>query len=203
MSSETTRALLIVVSAPSGAGKTTLCERLLAEHAEIDYSISCTTRPPRGDEQDGRDYFFLSEEAFAARVAEGDFLEHAMVHGHRYGTLRETVHNAIGAGRSVLMDIDVEGGGQVRKAAADATNGDLLKAAFVDIFVEPPSMEELEQRLRARAEDSEQDMCRRLRNAQTEMSRREEYRYRIVNDDLDRAYRDLDRIVRSEQSITA
>jgi guanylate kinase len=197
------RPLLIVVSAPSGAGKTTLCERLLAEHDEIDYSVSCTTRPPRGGEKDGRDYFFLSDEDFAADVRKGAFLEHAVVHGHRYGTLRETVVKALGACRGVLMDIDVQGAGQVREALRRGGEGAALEAAFVDIFVEPPSMEALEERLRARAEDSEDEMLRRLKKARHEMGRRGEYRYTIVNDDLDRAYLELDGIVRKEQSITA
>jgi len=191
---------LVVVSAPSGAGKATLCERLLARYPGLDYSVSCTTRPPRGDEVHGRDYFFLSEDEFAAKVADGEFFEHAVVHGHRYGTLRETVLAALAAGRSILMDIDVQGAAQVREAVRRAADNDRLRAAFVDIFIEPPSMKALEQRLHARAEDSTQDIVRRLDNARSEMNRREEYRYRIVNDALDRAYRELEGIVSAEQS---
>lgn len=200
MSNAGQRAVLIVVSAPSGAGKTTLCERLLARHGEIDYSVSCTTRPPRGDEVHGRDYFFLSDHEFAAKVAEGALLEHAVVHGRRYGTLRQTVRDALEGGRSILMDIDVQGAAQVREAVRRAPEEDPLKAAFVDIFIEPPSMEALEQRLRARAEDSGRDILRRLKNARCEMQRRGEYRYRIVNDELDRAYGELESIVEREQS---
>jgi len=200
LNDEEKRPLLIVVSAPSGAGKTTLCDRLLAEHGEIEYSVSCTTRPPRGDEEDGRDYFFLSEETFAASVEKGAFLEHAVVHGHRYGTLRETVLNAVNCGRSVLMDIDVQGASQVREVVSRAADDDPLKAAFVSIFIEPPSMDVLEQRLRARAEDTEEDMQRRLKNARGEMSRSGEYCHRIINDDLDSAYRKLEGIISDEQS---
>jgi guanylate kinase len=193
------RALLIVVSAPSGAGKTTLCDRLRAEHPEMAYSISCTTREPRGDEQDGADYFFLSEDEFSRRLAAGAFLEHAVVHGHRYGTPRKGVEDALKAGRSVLMDIDVEGARQIRERVARAPDDDLLKRAFVDIFIEPPSMQALKERLEGRAEDAPEVIAARLRNAEAEMDARHRYRYRIVNRDLDKAYAELKAVLEAEQ----
>jgi guanylate kinase len=189
--------LLIVVSAPSGAGKTTLCDRLLAGRPDIVYSVSCTTRAPRGDEVDGVDYFFLSSEEFDRRLANGEFLEHAVVHGYQYGTPRQMVLEAMAAGRSVLMDIDVQGAAQIRRRVRETADGDLLKAGFVDIFIEPPSMDDLRRRLEARGEDSPDVIARRLRNAEQEMRRRDEFRFRIVNDDLEAAYRRLKASVES------
>lgn len=135
--------LLIVISAPSGGGKTSLCDRLLAEFDDIVYSVSCTTREPRGSEEEGRDYFFLSEEEFERRVDESVFLEHACVHGHMYGTLREAVAGVMVEGRSVLMDIDVQGARQVRDHVGGLGEGDVIRAGFIDIFVAPPSMDVL------------------------------------------------------------
>jgi guanylate kinase len=194
------RPLLIVVSAPSGAGKSTLCDRLLAERPDMTYSVSCTTRAPRGEEVDGQDYHFLSEEEFARRVREGRFLEYAVVHGHRYGTLRETVEAAFAAGRSVLMDIDVQGAANIRRRVGAARPGDPLREGFVDVFIAPPSMEALRQRLVGRAEDSPESIERRLENAEAEMARAGEFRYRIVNDELDKAYRELEKILESESA---
>jgi len=193
------RPLLLVVSAPSGAGKTTLCDRLLARHDEIVYSVSCTTRLPRGNEVHGRDYFFLSDEEFADYLERGAFIEHAVVHDFHYGTLKATLRDAFERGKSVLMDIDVQGAAQIRRFVSDAPAGDPFKQAFVDIFVEPPSLDTLAERLRSRAEDSEEVIARRLKNAEREMAQRKLYRYRVVNADLDEACRELDRIVSSEQ----
>ncbi len=192
------RPLLLVISAPSGAGKTTLCERLRAEFPEVVYSISCTTRPPRGREQDGREYHFLGESEFLARVGQGAFLEHAVVHGHRYGTLRQAVVDALAGGRSVLMDIDVQGAGQIRQYVNGAPEGDAIRRAFVDIFIEPPSLEALQRRIEARGENRVEDMQRRLKAAAEEMSRRFDYRHRIVNDVLEAAYAALRSVVESE-----
>ena len=140
------RPLLIVVSAPSGGGKSTLCDRLLASRHDMVYSVSCTTRPPRGREVDGLHYRFLSESEFERRVAAGDFLEHAVVHGARYGTLRHTVEEALRTGRSVLMDIDVQGAAQIRSALAARSVDDPLRSALVDIFIAPPSLEDTERK---------------------------------------------------------
>lgn len=193
------RPLLIVVSAPSGAGKSTLCDRLIAARDDIVYSISCTTRAPRGRERDGVDYHFLDEDEFDRRVALGEFLEHAVVHNHRYGTLKRTVGDALAGGRSVLMDIDVQGVEQIRGYVEAAEGDDPLKRAFVDIFIEPPSMEALRRRLQNRNEDMPEVIEIRMRNAETEMRHRMRYRYRIVNDVLDRASEEFDSVIRKEQ----
>jgi len=192
------RALLIVISAPSGAGKTTLCEMLRAEFSTIVYSISCTTRAPRGREQNGREYHFLSEAEFLKRVEQGAFLEHAVVHGNRYGTLRQGVADALAAGQSVLMDIDVQGAAQIRQYVRNAPEADLIRRAFVDIFVEPPSMETLQRRIETRGENRAEDTQRRLKNAADEMSRRFDYRHRVVNDVLETAYAALRSVVEAE-----
>ncbi|MCX7817628.1 MAG: guanylate kinase [Kiritimatiellae bacterium] len=192
--------LLIVVSAPSGAGKTTICERLLAAHPQMVYSVSCTTRPPRGAEVNGRDYHFLSSEQFDELLARGEFLEHATVHGHRYGTLRAPVAAALTAGRDVLMDIDVQGAASVRRAAQTAPPGDPIARAFVDIFIVPPSLEELRRRLLRRGTDSAATIAQRLANAQMELARAGEYRHTVVNDDLERAVRDIEHILDVERA---
>jgi guanylate kinase len=183
--------LLIVISAPSGAGKTTLCERLLQDYPEITYSISCTTREPRGVEEDGEDYYFLTKPDFARRVAAGEFLEHAKVHGFEYGTLQEPVYAAFAEGHCVLMDIDVEGAAQIRAHVATLPPTDPMRAGFVDIFIRPPSLDALRERLEARGEDDEATIARRLRNADKEMERAGEFRYHVMNDDLEIAYREL------------
>lgn len=183
--------LLIVMSAPSGAGKSTLCDLLLQEFPEITYSVSCTTREPRGMEEDGVDYFFLSKSAFEQRIADGQLLEHAVVHGNFYGTPADPVREAIAEGQSVLMDIDVAGAAQVRAYLAELPDDDPLKTGFVDIFIEPPSIEELRNRLIGRGEDAPETIELRLRNAQGELDRAGEFTYRVVNDELDTAYRRL------------
>ncbi|MEI6210478.1 MAG: guanylate kinase [bacterium] len=187
--------LLIVISAPSGAGKTTLCERLLQDYPEITYSISCTTREPRGEEEDSVDYYFLTVEEFARHVAAGDFLEHATVHGNSYGSLKEPVYAAFAEGQCVLMDIDVEGAGQVREHVASLPPADPMRAGFVDIFVRPPSLEALRERLELRGEDSEATIERRMQNAARETERAGEFRYHVLNDNLEIAYRELCGIV--------
>jgi len=180
--------ILLVVSAPSGAGKTTLCDRLRAEFDSIVYSVSCTTRPPRAGEVNGVHYTFLDETEFERRAAAGAFLEHARVHGHRYGTPRAAVAAALASGRDVLMDIDVQGAALLRNAVSAGPADDPLRRAFVDVFIEPPSIEALRERLERRAQDSAETIARRLRQAGEEMSRRGEYRYAVVNDRLDLAY---------------
>lgn len=194
------RSLLIVVAAPSGGGKTTLCEHLLEEFPNISYSVSCTTRDPRGRERNGEDYHFLSEDEFVRRINAGEFLEHAWVHGYRYGTLRAPVVEALRAGRSVLMDLDVQGTALLREAVSRALPGDPIKAGFVDIFIEPPSMAVLLERLQRRGEDSPEIVQRRLRNAEIEMRRRHEFRHHVINVDVATAYADLRRIILAELS---
>lgn len=194
------RSLLLVVSAPSGAGKSTLCERLLAEHSFMTRSISCTTRSPRGAEVDGRDYHFLSPAEFNRRVAAGLFLEHATVHGNQYGTLRSTVEEGLKAGKDVLLVIDVQGAASVRQSVRNL--GGILGQSYVDIFVSPPSLEVLRERLEKRGEDAPEVIERRLANAQGEMARSGEYQHRVVNDQLDRAYAELKAIIHAEHART-
>ncbi|OVE75412.1 guanylate kinase [bacterium E08(2017)] len=189
------KAILILITAPSGAGKSTLCDRLLSEFENITYSVSCTTRMPRGEEEDGVDYFFVTEESFERNVAEDRFLEHAEVHGNMYGTLKDTVREAIMEGSSVLMDIDVQGARQIREELADLPDDDPLKAGYVDIFISPPSIDTLRERLYGRGEDNEEEIERRLNNAALEMAGKDEFRFVILNDDLDVAYKELREIV--------
>lgn len=187
--------LLILVSAPSGAGKTTLCDRLLQEYPELVYSVSCTTREPRGEEEDGVDYHFISRERFDALVAENAFLEHATVHGNSYGTLIAPVRDAFRQNLSVLLDIDVEGAAQVRARLAALPKDDPLREGFTDIFILPPSLDELRRRLVTRGEDSPETIEKRMNNASGEMARASEYRFKIVNDDIEVAYKELKAVI--------
>ncbi len=190
------RPLLLVVSAPSGAGKSTLCERLLADLPDMIRSISCTTRAPRGAEVDGKDYCFLTQAEFNRRVAAGQFLEHATVHGNQYGTLRSTVEEGLKSGKDVLLIIDVQGAAAVRTAAAAL--GGILAKSYVDVFISPPSVQALRERLQKRGEDAAEVIERRVLNAQGEIARQREYHYQVVNDDLDQAYAELRAIVKFE-----
>ena len=193
------RPLLIVVSAPSGTGKTTLCDRLLGEfHSSMIYSVSCTTRPPREGEVDGSDYFFVTEEDFARRVAAGEFVEHANVHGHNYGTLRRFLTDGFREGRDILMDLDVQGAQQIRAMVAKLPKTDMLRRAFVDVFIAPPSLDVLRKRLLGRAKDSEAVIERRLQQVESEMSHWSEYQYFIINDRLDASYDALRSLVVAE-----
>ena len=183
--------LFIVISAPSGAGKTTLCDLLLQSYPELCYSVSCTTRDPRVNEEDGIDYHFLPEESFERMIKEGSFLEHAEVHGNYYGTLKEPVYNALKQKQCILLDIDVAGADQVRRHIAELADDDPLKIGFIDIFIKPPSLEELRERLIGRATDDLDVIEKRLENAAEEMQHENEYRYQVVNDDVNTAYKKL------------
>jgi guanylate kinase len=187
--------LLIVVSAPSGAGKSSLCNRLVEQFPHMTYSISCTTRAPRGDERDGVHYHFLSTEEFRARVARGEFLEHAQVHGNFYGTLKQTVYDALAEGRDIIMDIDVQGAKQIRLACETMRDDDPIKQSLVDIFIAPPSMEELRRRLCGRSTDSEAVIEKRMRNAEGEMKHQPYYQHTVINDDFDVAVQNLVSII--------
>ncbi len=180
--------LLIVISAPSGGGKTTLCTKLLSEFSDIEYSISCTTRLKRGNEQDGRDYHFVSEAEFDKLIEKGRFLEYAIVHGYRYGTLKTTVLQSLSDGRSVLLDIDVQGARQIRK---NVKYDPSLQKAMVDIFVTVENTKVLRDRLSRRDEDSAEAVELRLRNAVEELKSKDEFSYVVVNDRLELAYRRL------------
>jgi len=167
--------ILLLVSGPSGSGKTTLCRRL-AEEREARYSISCTTRAPRPGETDGRDYHFLTRDEFERRVAAGEFLEHAEVHGNRYGTLKSEVLGHLAAGTDIVMDIDVQGAAQVR-----ACDDEAIHAALVDLFVMPPSEEELRARLTGRGTDSDDVIALRMANSLDEMRHWPEYTFRLLS----------------------
>jgi guanylate kinase len=180
--------ILLVVSAPSGAGKTTLCERLQAEFPSVVYSVSCTTRKPRVGEVHGKSYYFLSDEEFRRHVEAGNFLEHANVHGYLYGTLRQAVADALANQKDVLMDLDVQGADSVRACVRRAAPGDPLKSSYVDVFIAPPSMEDLQLRLFGRGQDEAEVISRRLQQAAAEMNRYREYQYLILNDRLEASY---------------
>jgi len=197
MNAPVQRALLLVVSAPSGAGKTTLCARLLEAFPGMVRSVSCTTRAPRPGEVNGQDYVFIDAEEFQRRIAADNFLEYAQVHGESYGTPRLPVVQALRAGHDVLLIIDVQGAERIRQLMADPAAGD-LRRAFVDIFIVPPDMATLRQRLTGRGQDSPDDIERRLKNAAREMAGAPRYQYRIVNDRLEDALARLLAVVRAE-----
>jgi guanylate kinase len=181
-----------VLSAPSGAGKTTLAHRFRAAHPDAAFSVSATTRAPRGAERDGVDYHFVSPARFEELVAEGAFAEWAEVHGQRYGTLRATVEEALRAGRIALFDIDVQGGEQLHRA---------FPRDAVTVLVVPPSIVELERRLRGRSTDSDEVIRRRLAAARDEVRRGlATYAYVVVNDDLDAAQGRLEAIASHERA---
>jgi len=179
------RGRLFVLSGPSGAGKGTLRKKAFESLEGIVFSISCTTRPVREGERDGVDYRFISEEAFRDLLGRGKFLEHAFVHGHYYGTLREDVENALGQRLDIILEIDVQGAFQIREKMPES----------ILIFVSPPSLDELERRLRERGTESENMLALRLKNARLEMNRTGEYDYVIINDDAERASAELKRII--------
>ena len=172
---------LFVISGPAGVGKGTLVARVRELRPDLDETVSATTRSPRPGEVEGVSYHYLSDEEFARRVAAGDFLEHAEVHGHSYGTLRSEVESRIARGRSVILEIDYQGAFQVRKPFP----------AAVLVFIEPPSFEELERRLRGRGTEDEEHIELRLKNARHEIEIGEQYDVRIVNDEVERAAREL------------
>ena len=186
-----TKPLFIILSAPSGAGKSTLVDLILQEYPDIGYSVSCTTREPRIGEEDGIDYHFLSRERFETLLAENAFLEHAEVHGNYYGTLKAPIEEILEEGNSVILDIDVAGAAKVRSYVASLPPDAPMRAGYMDVFIMPPSMEELRARLEKRGTDSQETIEKRLKNADGEMARAGEYMYRIVNDELDTAYRRL------------
>lgn len=183
---------LIVVSAPSGAGKSTLCSRLLQElRSEVALSISTTSRPPRGAEQHGREYFFVSESDFQKQIGEDAFAEWAQVHGNYYGTSRKTLESFWSQGRHVLLDIDVQGAATLRKQYA---------SRMISVFIAPPSFEVLEGRLRGRGTDSEATIQKRMKNAVEEMARKDEFDRVIVNDQFGDAYQQLKDVVKDFSS---
>lgn len=183
------KGLLLVITAPSGAGKSSLIEVLLKEDPRLKLSLSYTTRPPRPGEVNGREYHFVDETAFLAMLGRGEFLESAQVHGNRYGTSQATISGALAQGQDLLLEIDWQGAQQVRR----------LYPACIGIFILPPSVAELERRMRLRAQDSDAVIRRRLANAEEEISHAPEFDYVMINKDFDEAKKDLQAIIRVER----
>ncbi len=181
--------LLVILSAPSGVGKTTLIHRLLAEEPSCTFAVSHTTRPPRPGERDGCDYYFIGEDDFDRMVAAGEFLEWAVVHAHRYGTSRAEVARLTDQSRDVVFEVDFQGGRALMRLFPEA----------VSVFVLPPSLAEVRRRLEGRGTDDPETMALRLHNARIEIATAFEYRYAVVNDDADRALRDIRTILAAER----
>jgi len=192
MTADTRRkGLLLILSSPSGAGKSTLSKRLMARDPSLQFSVSATTRPPRPGEVDGRDYYFRSPEEFQAMVSAGEMLEHAEVFGNFYGSPRGPVDRAMAEGRDTLFDVDWQGGQQIRSSG--------LGREVVSVFILPPSMAELESRLRGRAQDSDEVIAGRMQKSLGEISRWSEYDYVLVNRDIDETEADLCGILAAER----
>ena len=179
-----------MITAPSGAGKTSLIEALMKNDPSLKLSISYTTRAPRPGEKDGVDYHFVDDATFLAMRGRGEFLESAEVHGYRYGTSKKVITDALQRGEDLILEIDWQGARQVRAIYPDC----------VGIFILPPSIEELERRMRSRGKDAEAVMRRRLDNARGEMDHAGEFNYAIINKDFDIALRDLSRIIAAERN---
>ena len=184
------RGVLFVLSSPSGAGKTTISKKMLGVDPDIALSISATTRPPRPGEVDGKDYHFVDTETFKKMAADGEFLEWAHVFGHRYGTPRARVDELLDAGKDVLFDIDWQGAQQLYQEAGPDV---------VRVFVLPPTMEELERRLRARKTDSDEVIAARMARAANEISHWDGYDYVLINDNVDECYGEVMAILRAER----
>ena len=188
--------ILFVLSAPSGAGKTTLISSL-RQKPDFIYSVSCTTRQPRRGEVHGEDYYFLTEEEFKTRVAAGDFLEHAEVHGRFYGTLKSTVMAHLERGVDVLLDVDTLGAASIRDC-----RDPFIQAALADVFIMPPGLEELTRRLRKRGTESENQIATRLRNAASEMEKWRDYRYTIISGSMEEDIEKFRAVMRAERYLS-
>jgi guanylate kinase len=183
------RGQLFVITAPSGAGKSSLINALLKDDPALKLSISYTTRPPRPGEANGREYHFVDEPTFLAMRGRGEFLESAEVHGNHYGTSKQVIRDALDAGQDLVLEIDWQGARQVRK----------LYPGCIGIFILPPSVEELERRMRARGQDADAVIRRRVDNAREELTHQHEFKYAIINKDFDMARQDLAGIIRKER----
>jgi guanylate kinase len=181
--------LLFVITAPSGAGKSSLIDALLKEDRRLRLSVSYTTRAPRPGEANGREYHFVDDKTFMAMLERGEFLESAEVHGYRYGTSQAVIREALARGEDLVLEIDWQGAQQVRK----------LHPECIGVFILPPSVAELERRMRARGQDADAVIKRRLASAEEEMSHAPEFDYVIINKDFDEARRDLQAIIRVER----
>jgi len=188
--------ILFVLSAPSGAGKTTLTTAL-RQKPDFVYAVSCTTRAPRAGEVHGEDYFFLGRDEFLARIAAGEFLEHAEVHGQHYGTLKSTVVDNLSKGVDVLIDIDTAGAADIRNC------GDpFILSALADVFIMPPGLDELAKRLRRRGTENEEQIATRLRNAASEMKHWRSYRYTLISGSMEEDIEKFRAVMRAERYLT-
>jgi guanylate kinase len=181
---------LFVITAPSGAGKTSLIEALTRDDPSLRLSISYTTRPPRPGEKDGVDYHSIDDAAFLAMRGRGEFLESAEVHGYRYGTSKRVISEALARGEDLILEIDWQGAQQVRR----------IYPGCVGVFILPPSVDELERRMRSRGQDSAEVIRRRLDNAREELTHAHEFEYRIINKDFDTARRELAQVIAVERT---
>jgi guanylate kinase len=186
--SNTAPGKVIVIVAPSGAGKTTIAQRLLKDYPQIRFSVSATTRSPRKGEVDGKDYYFLTEKEFNQKIEENAFLEWECYSGNKYGTLRSEVDKLVESGYFPLLDIEVKGALNVQK---------LYNSAAVSIFIEPPSMEELKNRLSNRGSETDESLTKRLERAEMEMQYADHFDYTVINDDLETAYEEVKEIIES------
>lgn len=191
--------LLVIVSAPSGGGKTTLCNQLLAARSEMARAITCTTRPPRAGERDGVDYYFLDAGSFLKRVQAGNFLEHATVYGHSYGTLKSEVLGKLRLGKDVLLNVDVQGAAAIRLRAQEDAE---LQRALVSVFLTPPSLVVLEERLRRRGTDAPTVIQKRLSVARQEIAQWKNFDYLLVSQSVTEDLRRMQAIVEAEKMKT-
>jgi len=193
---EGTSPLLVIVSAPSGGGKTTLCQKLLGARKDMARAITCTTREPRGNEKDGVDYYFLDAASFLKRVQAGNFLEHATVYGHSYGTLKSEVLLKLRQGQDVLLNIDVQGAAAIR---ARAEEDEELKRALITVFLTPPSLTVLEERLHKRGTDSSAAIQKRLSVARQEIAQWKNFDYLLVSGTIEQDIKKMLTIVEAEK----
>lgn len=195
-----TQPVMLLIAAPSGGGKTTVCQQLLATVPGLSRAVTCTTRPPRPGEQDGVDYHFLTEAEFEGRVVAGGFLEHARVYGHRYGTLQAEVLTRLGAERNVLLNVDVQGAASIRALAADVP---ALRAALVTVFLTPASLDVLAERLTRRGQDAPDVVARRLAAAREEIAQWRHFDYLVPSTTMAEDLRRVRGILESEQMRTS
>jgi guanylate kinase len=192
----TSNPLLVLISAPSGGGKTTICEQLLAARPQMTRAVTCTTRPPRSGERDGVDYYFLDAGSFLKRVQAGNFLEHATVYGNSYGTLKAEVLGKLRQGKDVLLNVDVQGAAAIRERALEDPE---LKKGLVTIFLTPPSMVILEERLKRRGTDSPAEIKKRLGVARQELAQWKNFDYLLLSSSVKEDLRRVLAIVEAEQ----
>jgi guanylate kinase len=200
MADPTPRPLLIVLSAPSGGGKTTLCERLLAANASLERAVTCTTRPPRPGEKDGVHYYFLEAGTFLKRVQAGHFLEHATVYGNSYGTLKSEVLSKMRQGKDVILSVDVQGAASIKAETADEPD---LRQSVITVFLTPKSVRVLEERLRRRGQDSEPAIRTRLSVARQEVGQWRNFDYLILSTSPEADFRRMQAVLEAERMRTA